>query len=537
MRFILSALMLLSFLFMHDASAQGFVTDLEFGTVSEKIFPNNAQLFIGVVGGDYYFLSKHKKRTSRNGGKLYQIEKVFSDFQVEEIIVIELGSFDLIVEPVGSFIRDGQVYLLTLEQEKGQYLTKLVARKFDFDKFYRAPSHTLGMVNYKILDGAIGQNRFARKEGRQYFWIRELPDTTGFAVVYDLVGGKNQKERFGINYFDEQFNSLGTSEIELPVSEHEFELYDIQLDQKGDVFIIAKQYLEGRKEHINREINYKLKFYQFNKGKTEPEIEIDMKLDSIRITGFKLHVNNDQVYGCGFYGDVGKKIKTLGALVFSFNKTTQKLSDVNIQAFSRALKGVGFNIDQLSINEKLSFEKFNSFGGLTVDHFVPHPDGGCYVVAEGRVTVLYDSNRHEYNCNNIVIIRISQDGEIMWIKKIPRDLGNLNESSKNLGSYLFFVSENGLNLVFTEGGRAFFRNDDDDDFKYYLQAELMESSGRLVLVNLDYKDQLTKTVLLPKIKGYGFIDTHSFAEVKSGIVFYLSRKKTRRFGQLKILAK
>jgi hypothetical protein len=513
----------------YSVKGQDFSMDVMLADFPADSVYGETKWFIGTMDDAHYFMTKlepEKKKTSI----IYQIEKVNDQYVVEDFHRIQLSSDNLQVYPVGSFERNGVIYMLTLEGEPQKYLTKLIARKFEFKNFYKSEPIVIGEVNYPIFPTALEGSRFPRLDGRQYFWIKELHDSSGFAVVYDMLGGKNQKERFGIQFFDNQFVKGENLEIELMVSERQFEILDIQLAPSKELFILGKQYLKGRSEQLRQEVNYVIRLLHFEKGTTEPLHEVEVGLDKIKIKDFKIAIQDETVLGVGMF-----KSDNLGAgvITFLYDLSLGKITESNLEPFPEALLNVGFESGKKNFMVKWVRNEQNRFLGLRIDQILQAPDGDFLVVAEDRYSTFIQAS-YEYSANSVIIVKVSSTGAVRWMRKIPK-LQFGSEYNSSLIGYNLINTGNHLIFLYNEGKIGAYPVKNYGDFFFYQYNAPFTRGAKTVMAVMDFDGNLDKYHLIDPSIGATAINCQILGKSKEGFLICIRQpKKGKTYGFIKL---
>ena len=282
---------------------------------------------------------------------------------------------------------------------------------------------------------------------------------SSFILVYtNTQSRKKDPDRFGIHVFDKDMQAQGSKEVVLPIRESQFQVADFIIDDFGNVYLIAKQYLANGRETVKGRPGFEYVVYGYRNQGTE-EVDYILNLRSHFLSDLHLEVAPTGDLVCaGFYSDLGKDGVT-GTFFFTVDAKTKEIKQKSLYEFE---------VDFLAMNlserkrEKLKKQIANGKGpGLNkfdIRDLVTREDGGMMLVAEQyfvRKLSDYDPNssttsiRYQYYYNDIIVISISPKGNIEWATKIPKRQVSENDNGY-YSSFALMIKGRNLHFIYND---------------------------------------------------------------------------------------
>lgn len=330
----------------------------------------------------------------------------------------------------------------------------------------------------KILDSKRLSGTFASTGSAYGFAVKDKysfyfnHDSTKVAVKYRIKpeekDDSKNKDVIGIFVFDENFNKSWGREVKMPFTEAAMDNLDYQIDNSESVYILIEKKAPKDKKDKEKKEETKRDFKLLKVVKDSKELEvidIDAKLKYIRSLGIYSD-NKGSLKLLGFYSN--EKHGVDGILVANHDGTKfgelvfNEIPDNVIKQFE-------------SIRSKKKMEKRESKSGkdgdqelynLEMDQVVFNSDGTMTVTAEEwkwtmtiRVEKYGYKTTYHYYYKDIYIIYMDNDGEMIWVKKIPKSQNGSSEnifrgySNANTMSYYYHYHQGNHYVIFMDNAK------------------------------------------------------------------------------------
>jgi|GEM_PF-4032629 len=312
-------------------------------------------------------------------------------------------------------------------------------------------------------------------------------DSTKLLVYYAKNTKKKEKPGYRFHIYDSQLEKLGEKDIELPFPDKEIDIYDVDVDNDGNVYALVK-IKEGEK--VKGKTIYVFKIYKFAFDEDEVE-EFDVEAQNGKgyVSDMVMDVN-EHLICTGFYGTSSSTAVT-GTFFFKYDRETGDELVADLQEFDRDFLEEFYSEKQLEKADKKG--KDLTVPSMVFRDLIYNTDGSCMLIGEQYYMqqVCYTTSRgttcyYIYNYNDIVVVKISADGDIIWTKKIPK-----KSSDTQNGFYLSY------GMLLQNDKLVFYFNDNPknlnlkDPKKVERLGPLKQSV--LVAVSLDSDGEMEKT--------------------------------------------
>ena len=254
-------------------------------------------------------------------------------------------------------------------------------------------------------------------------FFSEAPDAR--AMSY---GADRSSNEFSVKVLDDKFEKVWSRKVTLPYDANLYEHRQVEVDNDGNVYILAKIYDKRVREKVRGKANYKYKIIALQEG--EERKEYDLYLDDKFITDitFKLDRRTNDIICSGFYSERNSQ-GFKGSFFLAIDKVSKEVSRTGTKEF---------DVDFMS---NFMRERRAERGGEVYDFnmrdIVLRTDGGAVLIAEQFYTRIdYNDNRFgtfnqnrnfnnnlayvNYYYNDIIIINVNPDGSIAWNTFIPK---------------------------------------------------------------------------------------------------------------------
>ncbi len=292
--------------------------------------------------------------------------------------------------------------------------------------FYQEVNKHTGELVGQGLSLATSTSKSKYLQGK--FDYAPSPDSSKAVIFFsEAPNARSQSSRadatsnkFTVKVLDDKFEKVWREKVTLPYDENLYEHRQIEVDNDGNVYILAKIYDNRIRERVRGKANYKYKIIALREGEERKEYDLYLEDKFITDITFKLDRRTNDIVCSGFYSErnsVGFK----GAFFLSIDKQTKEVSRANTKAFS---------VDFMS---NFMRERRAERGGEVYDFdmrdIILRTDGGAVLIAE-QFYVTTNSQRdfntgmwyysYQYNYNDIIAVNINPDGTIAWSTYVPK---------------------------------------------------------------------------------------------------------------------
>jgi hypothetical protein len=374
---------------------------------------------------------------------------------------------------------------------------------------------------FKIIDEKPNEGRKTTS-----FDFAISKDTSKVLVYFSEPFHKYKDESFSFKVYDNTLTLLWERNVTLPYKDGYFEIGDYKVDNKGNVFILANIYPDITKGEQNSKAKQSVKtiLLGFN-SKTENITQYELQLPEkwIESITYGFNEKGTEVVIGGYYAD-NNRMTIKGIFYMSIDIASAKVLKTSIKEFDVDFMG---NM----IGEKKA-DKGTGLKNLSFDYFITKKDGGVYLISENssqkNVGVMVGGGSY---FEDIIVVNINSDGNIKWIRKIPKK----TYDSKFLGLHLSYAininkENNKLSIIFNDNPKNF------ELFKKDPNKAIALGEWRYVevaLVTLNEEGEMTRSSLFPLKEIDGFrLAPRFFIDKGNGIYFFATKSSKYKFGEL-----
>jgi hypothetical protein len=242
----------------------------------------------------------------------------------------------------------------------------------------------------------------------------------------------------------------------MPYSEKKMDNIDYHVDNKGNAYILTIVFKDKSTEI---ELKDGRPNFHIEVIKIEPNVEmitrIRTTLDNKLINSIALYQGNeDDLVLAGFYTESKKDIFDAKGLFYMKIDEDGSIKDKSTFEFPLSLLNQNASNKNKRKNKKKGGEKAQ-FSNLSMDKIVIEQDGSIILIGEQAYVIYTQSGKYMsviHYFNDILVAKINANGELEWMKKLPKKQRGRNTGQKDM-SYKHFVSDNNHYFLFMDNAQ------------------------------------------------------------------------------------
>lgn len=316
-----------------------------------------------------------------------------------------------------------------------------------------------------------------------------------FAVIWEIPGKKDDRDRYGFQIYDTEMNEINEGEYRLPYSSELSRIHAHYLANSGDYFISLSEYQKGEKNLVfqdNREFIALHIYHLAQDGLQDYKLDVDDRriiamtmstasTDSLTVTGIYGAKDTQGVDGV-FYQRIdlskGKKIIE-GFKEFDEDFITEDWTERDLQRSRRRVdngRGEEPQLYNYSMREAHILTD-GSIIGTMEQYYIqlnssPSGQAGDF------------SNNYNYYYNDIIAYKISAEGVFEWVSKIDKIQVSTNDGGP-YSSYESFVADDKLHFIFNDHTSNYTAEGDFIDAKQIYAANYSKKRNVVAIASLD----------------------------------------------------
>lgn len=256
--------------------------------------------------------------------------------------------------------------------------------------------------------------------------------------------------------FNENLEKQWTQTVQLPYTEELMNNVDIALDNEGELYILTEVFKEKTRKRFDESGNAKFKYsiVKINEsGLSENTSDINFKGKKINQSSF-FEDNNGDLILAGIYGNK-RETDCDGIYTLKINKDAELLDLRTFEIPTELFKQYISERAQKKIDKKTDKGDDLTWDNLKLRAIFYQNDGSIIFHGETfNVVTTYDSkgnSRTTYYYQSMLAAKVNKEGELEWMKKLPKNVVNgdfsLPLSSKDYQYVLFIDNPKNLNLT------------------------------------------------------------------------------------------
>ncbi len=318
---------------------------------------------------------------------------------------------------------------------------------------------------YKIID--FGTGTIASQE---YELVKSVNSMHGFSflrssdesrvmVLYNtppLVRNDAKNNAIhGMYVFDSGLERISGQEIKMPYTEKQQINKDYIVDNKGNIYILAKVFKDVSRDNEKRgedNPNYRMEVLKLGVDQEDFDI-IPIDLEDKFITSIWLYESNKGYLFCtGYYSDNRDRYDANGVFLFKISNDGEVMDKAHYEI---PMEIINQNASGRTLKKNKKDEKKDKadLEDLEMRNLRVQKDGSIVLVGEQHYVRVYTTTdskgntrtRYVYYYNDILVTKISPAGELEWMKKLPKrqkggnGIGGMSFKYFNSGEKHYFV--------------------------------------------------------------------------------------------------
>lgn len=339
-------------------------------------------------------------------------------------------------------------------------------------------------INKSSLNSKKDINKVAeanyRKKGKKRigsstFQFITARDSSKLLIFSNLPNKGKDNELIGCTVLNEEMKLLWNNNIEIPYPDKLFAIKDFNVSPNGDVYVLGKLYADKARDVKRGEANFKYQVIGYKKFGKEKVI-YDVELPGKFITDMQININDDNDIICAGFFSNEMRYYVDGTYFLKINGKDKSIMASNTKEFSD-----DFFMQNLSDKQEKKTAKRLDKGkdvdllDFDIDNLIVREDGGVVMIGEqfryyvttstvGTGTNTRTVTTHHYVYNEIIVVNINPQGEIDWVKRIPKYQHTTNDRGY-YSSYALMVNKDKLHFFYNDNVKNI--NLDDKKGKMY----------------------------------------------------------------------
>ena len=364
------------------------------------------------------------------------------------------------------------MYLLTSFNNQAKKKNYLFAQKV---------SLTSMRPSQKLTKLAEVETKNAYKEGG--FRHHLSKDKSKILIYSVLPKQKKERERFYLQVFDNQMNTVWEKTVNLPFNDDKFSIEEYQVDNNGNVYMLGVVYQDKTRFRRGGSPTYQYVVLAYrDNGEAVEEYKVNLNEKFITDLTFRVAKNEDLVFS-GFYSQLGT-YSVKGTYFFRLNPNTKEIYNKNLKAFDFDFLTAFLSEKQTNKAKKAAQKgKAPELYQYALDDLILRSDGGAVLVAEQYyVERRYNDNNgfgggfggvgfnrfnrfnrfnntsfndeYDYYYNDVIVVNIQPNGEIEWTARIPKQQVTTNDGGY-FSSYAMSIVKDKFYFVYNDNYKNF----------------------------------------------------------------------------------
>ncbi len=398
-----------------DARSKEYFSDGK-SVLSLKVKPKKNQIL----------LQKYDVQNMKEIGKKYYND-LPKNFVYEGLVETQGKYYFFYSSWSGKKTKQERLYYREIDFKSGTFkgeAKKLIDYNGRLTNFYRTKSYhfTLGMKNENVPK----------------FNILVSKDKSKILIQYlKKLEGKEVLDIIDVNVFDISFNKIWSKTYTIPYHWRKMTMVDNLIDNEGNIFMLTSIMNKSKKG----EEYYHLELFKMNNNLNKIAIT-PIQLDNIFIDIVILNqLNKKELILAGYYQNTVDNNGPNGFFIQKISKTGELISNKKYEISAEIIN----QYKRKAIKKK----KGKPYDEFAINHIIINTDNSITIVGEAYYSYSVSSPDGGYSLhyyNDILVSKIKPNGDLDWIKKIPKRQRGSNNGQGGM-SYTYFKRND--NLYFT----------------------------------------------------------------------------------------
>jgi hypothetical protein len=404
------------------------------------------------------------------------------NYQVEDVLEVS-GRYIVFYSSWDGDNEKEQLFSVEIDFSKGEFMgtPKLlfhVNGKVTYGQNAKGDEPVMVRVGFGNLGmfGMQGKFEILQSHDKKNILIqyRRKPEVKRDTKSFDIIG---------LYAFDGDLNKLSGKEVTMPYTERRMDNLDYQLDDKGTLFLLTKVFHDDsdddKKKRKDTVANYHIELLTIKSGSDKIEISKFENTNKFINKIWIFDTDRDYLICGGLYSN-GKGVKKGSTWQFFSNKVDGFDDSDGIVLFKIKPDGSMFDfvyhdipVELMNEFENKKTKKKNAkeeekgegakILSLVLKDLSIQPDGSIVIVGEQTYVLVHNngtvgmggmsgmggtSTYYTYHYDDIIAAKITADGQLGWMKKIPKR----QEGQRGKGGmgYKYFSANNSQYVVFLD---------------------------------------------------------------------------------------
>lgn len=430
------------------------------------------------IGKPYAVIDANDKTYFTEKGQILTIK-----MDKKDVILQKLNAVDLTFQKItlyDDFPKESQIEKIT--KFNGRYFVfyslyddekeNLVCREIDFARgTFKDKGKSIITVDQKIT-GSLVRTGFMSTAVADKFDFFFSYDSTSMVVQYRVKPEKRNDSKsydvIGMHVFDKDLIQKWSNKVKMPYTEKRMDNLDYSVDAKGNVYIVTRVFNDNTTDMKKRgedEANYHLEVLKIIPNANETTSTTIEVTDKFINTMWLYESVKGYMVCAGFYNKGKYSANVDGIALFKLSPEGrfygQKFYEIPLEVLNQytSAKTARKN-DRKDDKDKAEFES------LVLHDVIIQDDESVVLIGEQQFMLTHASTLngrtsyyYSYHANDMLITKISPEGKLAWMKKLPKrqtsGAGFRNMSYRYFNGqtnhyFLFLDNEKNTNLEITE---------------------------------------------------------------------------------------
>ncbi|MBS1626120.1 MAG: hypothetical protein JST83_19020 [Bacteroidetes bacterium] len=396
---------------------------------------------------------------------------------------------------------DSKNYMLYSTYGKTDPVERLYAQQVDVAKgaYEGAPAELL--VASDKLAGTLEMSGTIYVTSEKYKFAYSA-DKSRMLVQYRLEPHERDrtinKDIIGFSVYDKTLKKLWGREVEMPYTQAAMDYKSYQVDSKGNVYILAKIFrVDDKGRQMWNDYHHEVLMYE--KDAKKPIIASFKFDDKYVLDAALAEDKNNRMVCAGFYSKARQG--TAGVFFLSFDEASNSVKNIKKGLYefpADLIRSFESPTTQRKADKKTAEGEGLEIPHLNFRNLTVADDGSLTIFGEQfdwiDARTSNGNSRCEYFFDDIYVMRANADGEMQWVRKIPKAQtesteGGFHPDRSGMGFHLH-VSGDDCFLIFPDNMKNLNIGPDQAPAKY-----VAGHGGALMSVRIAGDGSITKSAI------------------------------------------